>query len=68
MVEVAIPINKEELNLIKAALTHYRLAGFPLGRSSLANPISQRDRREWAAFGMKAWQKFHEKPKVGVPV
>ena len=52
-----ITVTNDELNLIKAALTEYRLKGFPLGRSSYGNPISNRDRQEWAAFGMQVWQK-----------
>jgi len=60
MPDITITVTKEELNLIKTALTHYRLAGFPVGRSSYSNPISRRDRLEWAAFGMKVWHKFYE--------
>lgn len=59
MADIVITLDKEELSLIKAALAHYRIAGFPLGRSSYGNPISQRDRREFAAFGMKVWDKLN---------
>ena len=68
MEDTMLTVSKEELNLIRTALTYYRLAGFPLGRSSFySNPISRRDRQEWAAFGMRVYQKFSEKPSVGVP-
>ena len=65
--DIIVTVNKEELNLIRTALTFYRLEGFPLGRSSLGNPISRRDRQEWAAFGMKVWYKLHNDTKVGTP-
>ena len=58
MTDTTITLTSEELNLLKAALTHYRLAGFPLGRSSYGNPIGHRDRRDWAAFGMKFWDRL----------
>lgn len=57
--EITITVDKEELALIMAAMAYYRVAGFPLGRSSYSNPISQRDRREFAAFGMKVWDKLY---------
>ncbi len=56
---MVLDMSKEEFNLIKAALAHYRLAGFPMGKSSYDVPISFRDRREWAAFGMKVWDKIY---------
>jgi hypothetical protein len=58
MTDKTITVSKEELNLIRAAIVHYRLAGFPLGRSSYSNNISHRDRREWAAFGMEVYNKL----------
>ena len=61
MADITITVNKEELNLIMAAMAHYRLRGFPLGRSSYSNNINLRDRQEWAALGMKTWKKLTEK-------
>ncbi len=64
MADMVITVSKEEFNLILAALTSYRLGGFPLGRSSYSNPISHRDRQEWATFGMKVWQKIYDLSKT----
>ena len=47
---------------MKSAMAHYMLAGFPLGRSSFSNPISNRARREFAAQGMKLWDKYFRMP------
>lgn len=57
-IPITIIVDKDELDLIMAAMAHYRVAGFPLGRSSLGHPISHQDRREYAAFGMKVWSKL----------
>ncbi len=58
MADITITLTKEELNLIEAAMASYRVQGFPLGRSSYSNPISHKDRMEWATFGMKVWDKL----------
>ena len=58
MTDKTILLSTEELKLLMAALASYRIKGFPLGRSSYSNAISQRDRQEWAAFGMAVWNKF----------
>ena len=56
--DITIVVSKRELALIKEALAIYRLRGFPLGRSSYGNPISQEERKEWRVLGMKVWDKL----------
>ncbi len=58
MPDITITLTNEELCIIKAAMAHYRMANFPLGRSSYGNPITNKDRREFAAFGMKLWDRL----------
>ena len=58
MRDVTIILTNEELCIIRAAMAHYRLAGFPMGRSSYGNPISSRDRRAFATYGMNLWEKL----------
>ena len=64
MTDLTITLSKEELDLIFSALTFYRLKDFTRGRSSYSVPISRRDRQEWAAFGMKVWDKFYNLSKA----
>ncbi len=58
MPDIRLTLTEDELCIIKAATAYYRVAGFPLGKSSYGNPISYRDRREFAAFGMKLWERI----------
>ena len=60
MSDIKITLTREELSLIMAAMTAYRLKGFPAGRSSYHHPIGYQDRQSWAALGMRVWNMLYE--------
>ena len=64
MSDKIISLNTEEYKLVMAALTPYRLRGFPLGRSSYSTPITWEDRKYWAELGLRVWDKFYALKEV----
>ena len=50
----------EELRVLEAAMAHYQLKGYPLGRSSYSAGISLSQRKEWRSFSRRVWLKLED--------